>query len=40
MSVLPELREKHEDEFLEFYHSKLSEYLKKLGVDPSVYTIR
>ena len=40
MSVHPDLREKREKKFLEYYHEQLAKYLEMFGIDlPSVYTL-
>jgi hypothetical protein len=39
LSVTPELRETHEEELLEFYHSRLVRYLRMFGFDRSVFTV-
>ena len=40
LSTTRELRQSQLEDFLEFYHTKLTSYLHKLGVDPSIYTYR
>lgn len=40
LSATPELRQAHETELLEYYHQALTQALKELGEDPSVFTIR
>ncbi|XP_059086963.1 uncharacterized protein LOC131883497 [Tigriopus californicus] len=39
MSTTPELRQAHMNEILEYYHQHLSQALKELGEDPSVFSL-
>ncbi|XP_059087510.1 uncharacterized protein LOC131883918 isoform X2 [Tigriopus californicus] len=40
ISTTPELRQAHMNEILEYYHQCLSQALKELGEDPSVFSLR
>ena len=40
MSLHPDMRAEHEQDLLEYYHSRLENYLEKFNIDPAVFTLR